>query len=58
MSLFSDTVIAITPSVRTDLRVSEHAAQQLVSLFAFSAALASLGIGALADAYGRDPMVP
>jgi DHA1 family bicyclomycin/chloramphenicol resistance-like MFS transporter len=57
MSVFSDTVIAVLPALQTALAASDHDVQQLVSLFFAATALASLFVGALADAYGRRPVL-
>jgi len=57
MSVFSDTVIAALPALQIALAASDYDVQQLVSLFLAATALASLFVGALADAYGRRPVL-
>lgn len=57
MSLFADTVIGALPVLQAALGARDRDAQQLVSLFTFAAAVMALFVGALADAYGRRPMV-
>lgn len=57
MSVFSDTVIAALPVLQAALSASDHDLQQLVSLYFLATALMSLVAGALADAYGRRPVL-
>lgn len=57
MSVFSDMLIAALPVVQAAFAANDRDTQLLVSLFFVATALMALWVGALADAYGRRPVL-
>jgi DHA1 family bicyclomycin/chloramphenicol resistance-like MFS transporter len=57
MSIFSDMIIAALPALQGALGASDQDAQQVVSLFFLATSVMALCVGALADAFGRRPVI-
>lgn len=57
MPVFSDMIIASLPVLQKAFAASDRDTQQIVSLFFLATAFMALCVGALADAYGRRPVV-
>lgn len=57
MSVFSDMIIAALPVLQSALAANDRDTQQLVTLYFIATAVMALWVGALADAYGRRPLV-
>lgn len=57
MPIFSDMIIGALPVLQRAFAASDRDTQQIVSLFFIATAFMALWVGALADAYGRRPVV-